>query len=180
MAYITASGPLKPNSDCKLRICARCSRQIRFHSILNHGVKFPSPPFISRCRASGLTQRQAKISSRLMVTASVLRPMNTEHSSFSAPVSSNCAWYWNLNRKCSGQRSPSSSWRRRWMAASMVSALRGWLQQLFDQYNGQRRFAAERCCSNSSPLPLKISNENARCRMPRPTWHNSLLKCPTP
>ena len=32
--------------------------------------------------------------------------MNTEHSSCSAPAASNCAWYWNLNRNCSGQRSP--------------------------------------------------------------------------
>jgi hypothetical protein len=54
------------------------------------------------------------------------------------------------------------------MALSMLSARRGWLQQLLDQYNGQSLFLADRCWSSSSPFPLKINRENARCSTPRP------------
>jgi hypothetical protein len=50
----------------------------------------------------------------------------------------------------------------------MLSARRGWLQQLLDQYNGQSLFVGERCWSNSSPFPLKINSEKARCRTPLP------------
>jgi len=49
------------------------------------------------------------------------------------------------------------------IAVSCISARRGWLQQLFDQYSGQRRFDAARCCSSSSPAPLK--NEQGERRM---------------
>ena len=98
---------------------------------------------LQRLRA---TQRQAtNFVAYCILTESVQRPMNTEHSSFSAPVSSNCAWYWNLNRSAAGSESRVPRTRRRWMAASMASAPRGWLQQLFDQYSGQRRLRAERC-----------------------------------
>ncbi len=62
----------------------------------------------------------------------------------------------------------------------MVSERRGWLQQLFDQYSGQRRLDGARCCSSSSPRSLKISNENARCRIPRPSWHCGLAQVAQP
>jgi len=59
---------------------------------MNKGVNSLAPrAVISLCSTAGLTQRQAMISSRLIVTASAQRPMKTEHSSFSAPVASNCA-----------------------------------------------------------------------------------------
>src|SRR5215813_6209770 len=105
---------------------ARCSPQMRSHSSRNHGVKFAlSGPAISACSASGLIQRQALISAGLMVTRSLARPMKTEHSSFSAAAELNCAWYWNLKRKCSAQLRPSSSCRRRRAATSMLSFRRG-------------------------------------------------------
>jgi hypothetical protein len=50
----------------------------------------------------------------------------------------------------------------------MLSARRGWLQQLLDQYNGHSLFPAARCWSSSSPFPLKINSENARCSTPLP------------
>src|SRR5271170_7758450 len=118
----------------------RWSRQICTHSSRNQGVKL-SPPCraISLCRASELTQRQSRISSELTLIFSPERPMYTEHSSCSAAVASNCARYRNLNKNCSGQHIPSSSCSRRCVAASIVSPLHGWLQQLFDQYNGHSR-----------------------------------------
>src|ERR1700691_2753019 len=107
---------------------------------MNHGVYLElSAVDISCCRSSGPTQRQSAISSVLILGGASERPMKTEQSSCSAPVASNCAWYWNLNRNLRSQRIPSSSDRRRRVATSMVSARRGWLQQLLDQYKGHRR-----------------------------------------
>src|ERR1700730_6837343 len=61
----------------------------------------------------------------------------------------------------------------------MSSPLRGWLQQLLDQYSGQSRFPGERCWIKRSPAALKINSENARCRTPFPSWHLDLLSRPT-
>ncbi len=153
---------------------------MRSHSSINHGVYFDlSALDISACRTSKPIQRQSKISSRLIRRESLERPMNTEHSSCSAPVASNCAWYSNLNKNRKSQRIPSSSYNRRRVATSMLSDRRGWLQQLFDQYSGQSRLDGERCWRSNSPRSLKISRENARCRTPRPSWHSALLRDPS-
>src|SRR6202453_2801343 len=147
---------------------------------MNHGVNLDlSALDICRCSTSGATQRQSAISSELILGGASERTMNTEQSSCSAPVASNCAWYWNLNKNLRSHPTPSSSDSRLLVAASMLSARRGWLQQLLDQYSGQRRFLGERCCRSRSPRPLKISREKARCRTPRPSWHRDLLKWPS-
>ena len=41
------------------------------------------------------------------------------------------------------------------MAASMLSARRGWLQQLLDQYSGQSRLVAARCCKQQLAAPVE-------------------------
>jgi hypothetical protein len=84
-----------------------------------------------------------------------------------------------LEQKPQRAADASSSCKRRWAAASRLSERRGWLQQLLDQKSGHRRLDAPRCCNKSSPASLKISNEKARCRMPRPSWQAALLRCPS-
>ena len=64
------------------------------------------------------------------------------------------------------------------VAVSIVSPARGWLQQLFDQYSGQRRFPALRCCSSSRPSASNTNSENARCSLPSPSWQAALSSVP--
>ena len=69
--------------------------------------------------------------------------------------------------------------RRRRVATCIDSPFRGWLQQLLDQNNGHSRFSALRFCSKSSPFVLNTKSEKARCNMPSPSWHSSLLRNPS-
>ena len=57
------------------------------------------------------------------------------------------------------------------MAVSMLSARRGWLQQLLDQYSGHSRLVAARCCSSSSPLGVENEQRESPVQNSRPAWH---------
>ena len=140
---------------------------MRSHSSMNHGVKFPLPlPLISACRASGLIQRQARISFRLIAELLGGTPYEDRAQLVLGAGRIELRLILKLEQEM------------QWTAQTQLlveAALRlppPWSRRVGDDCSSYWTSIAARAASMppaaaaaSSPASLKISSEKARCRI---------------